>query len=65
MEAKAQGILTRPVLLGPVTWLSLGKAKTAGVDPLALLPAILPIYADILRRLRQAGAERVDASKAQ
>ena len=59
LEAKAQGILTRPVLLGPVTWLSLGKAKTAGVDPLALLPAILPIYADILRRLRQAGAEWV------
>ena len=59
LEAKALGIHTRPVLLGPVTWLSLGKAKDAGVDPMALLPAILPIYADILRRLAEAGADWV------
>lgn len=59
LEAKALGIQTRPVLLGPVTWLSLGKAKDAGIDPLALLPAILPIYAEVLRRLRDAGADWV------
>lgn len=59
LEARALGIHTRPVLLGPVTWLSLGKAKDAGVDPMALLPAILPIYAGVLRRLAEAGADWV------
>ena len=58
LEAKAQGIATRPVLLGPVTWLSLGKAK-GPVDPLLYLPAILPIYAEVLRRLSDAGADWV------
>lgn len=57
LEARAQGIHTRPVLLGPVSWLSLGKAKDAGLDPLAFLPAILPIYAEILSRLHAAGAD--------
>jgi hypothetical protein len=34
-EAKAQGYETRPVLLGPVTWLSLAKGR--GVDPFDFL----------------------------
>ncbi len=59
LEARAQGIHTRPVLLGPVSWLSLGKAKDPGLDPLAFLHAILPIYADILARLSAAGADWV------
>jgi len=59
LEAKGLGIHTRPVLLGPVTWLSLGKAKDAGGEPLSLLPAILPIYAELLRRLATAGADWV------
>lgn len=32
-EAKTLGIDTRPVILGPVTWLSLGKSRDAGFDP--------------------------------
>lgn len=63
LEARAQGIHTRPVLLGPVTWLSLGKAKDAGLDPLAFLPAILPIYAEILTRLAAAGADWVQVDE--
>ena len=59
LEAKALGILTRPVLIGPVTWLSLGKARGEGVEPLGFLPQILPIYAEILARLAAAGAEWV------
>lgn len=59
LEARALGIHTRPVLLGPISWLSLGKAKDAGLDPLAFLPAILPIYAEILSRLADAGADWV------
>jgi 5-methyltetrahydropteroyltriglutamate--homocysteine methyltransferase len=43
LEAKALGITTRPVLVGPVTWLSLGKAKDEGLDPLSLLDAVLPV----------------------
>lgn len=59
LEAKALGIETRPVLVGPLTWLVLGKAKDRGLDPLSLLPRILPVYAEMLRRLAQAGAEWV------
>ncbi|WP_102867035.1 5-methyltetrahydropteroyltriglutamate--homocysteine S-methyltransferase [Pseudovibrio exalbescens] len=58
-EAKAQGHTARPVLLGPVTWLSLGKTKEAGFDPLDHLDAILPIYAQVLKALASAGAEWV------
>jgi 5-methyltetrahydropteroyltriglutamate--homocysteine methyltransferase len=59
LEAKALGFETRPVLLGPVTFLKLGKAKEAGFDPLTLLVHLLPVYIDILRRLSANGAEWV------
>jgi 5-methyltetrahydropteroyltriglutamate--homocysteine methyltransferase len=55
-EAKALGIETRPVLVGPVTWLSLAKAKDAGLDPLSLLDSVLPVYAELLAALKAAGA---------
>jgi 5-methyltetrahydropteroyltriglutamate--homocysteine methyltransferase len=58
-EAKALGIETRPVLVGPVTWLSLGKAKDDGLDPLSLLDAVLPVYAELLAALKAEGAEWV------
>ncbi|WP_445194043.1 5-methyltetrahydropteroyltriglutamate--homocysteine S-methyltransferase [Sphingomonas sp. Tas61C01] len=56
-EAKAQGFETRPVLLGPVTWLSL--AKGSDVDPFDYLDEVLGLYAAILGHLAQAGAEWV------
>ena len=56
LEAKSIGIETRPVLLGPVSFLLLGKVKGGPFDPLDLLDRILPIYEDILRRLAEAGA---------
>ena len=59
LEAKAQGIITRPVLLGPVTVLKLGKARGHGFDPRDLLADLLPVYADMLARLAAAGAEWV------
>ena len=58
-EALALGIRTRPVLLGPVRFLLLGKSKAAGVEPLALLERSLPIYEELIRRLARAGAEWV------
>ncbi|MCS6855848.1 MAG: 5-methyltetrahydropteroyltriglutamate--homocysteine S-methyltransferase, partial [Elioraea sp.] len=54
-EARAEGVQTRPVLLGPITFLLLSKREDGG-DPLDLLPALLPAYADILRNLAEAGA---------
>jgi 5-methyltetrahydropteroyltriglutamate--homocysteine methyltransferase len=55
-EAKARGLKTRPVLIGPLTYLLRGKGVA---NPLTLLDAILPAYAEILKRLEQAGAEWV------
>ncbi len=56
-EAKAQGFETRPVLLGPVTWLSLAKGRD--VDPFDFLDEVLGHYAVILGHLAGAGAEWV------
>ena len=58
-EAKAQGIHTRPVLLGPVSYLKLAKSKDDGFDPLSLLPGLIPVYVDVLRRLAESGADWV------
>lgn len=57
VEAKSLGIHTRPVLLGPVSFLLLGKAKESGFDPLMLLDRLLPVYEDVLGRLSEAGAD--------
>ncbi|HET7296739.1 MAG TPA: hypothetical protein VFI66_06325, partial [Gemmatimonadales bacterium] len=56
LEAKALGLDTKPVLVGPVTFLLLGKARTARFDRLTLLDALLPVYAEVLTRLTAAGA---------
>jgi len=56
LEARERGIETRPVLLGPVSYLLLGKASSGDFDPLDLLPGLLPVYAEVLRSLARAGA---------
>src|SRR6266536_226823 len=61
-EAAALGIRTRPVLLGPVTFLLLGKPAPdapAGCEPLALLDPLLDLYDELLGRLAAAGADWV------
>jgi len=58
LEAKALGHHARPVLLGPVSFLLLSKAVD-GSDRLALLDALLPVYAELLRQLAEAGADWV------
>ncbi|HEX7381457.1 MAG TPA: 5-methyltetrahydropteroyltriglutamate--homocysteine S-methyltransferase [Nevskiaceae bacterium] len=63
-EAKALGIHTRPVLVGPVTFLKLakaaGNAEDGSVfDPLSLLPRLLPVYGQLLRQLAAAGVDWV------
>lgn len=61
LEAKALGIETRPVLVGPVSYLFLGKADkdSLDLDPLSLLDKLLPVYAEILKKLAAAGAKSV------
>src|SRR6266542_2268079 len=61
-EAAALGIRTRPVLLGPVTFLLLGKPAPdapAGFEPLSLLDPLLDLYDELLGRLAAAGADWV------
>ncbi len=58
-EAAELGVATRPVLLGPVTFLLLGKAVAgapAGFDRLSLLDELLDLYAELLAELEAAGA---------
>jgi len=59
-EAKEAGITTRPVLLGPVSFLALGKAdRDQSILPLDSLDKLLPLYEDLLKQLKAAGAEYV------
>ncbi|MDE1170815.1 MAG: 5-methyltetrahydropteroyltriglutamate--homocysteine S-methyltransferase [Verrucomicrobium sp.] len=58
-EAKALGLRAKPVILGPVTFLSLAKATAPGFDRFSLLEKILPVYEETLRKLSAAGAEWV------
>ncbi|MGF6772366.1 5-methyltetrahydropteroyltriglutamate--homocysteine methyltransferase [Paraburkholderia sp. GAS199] len=46
-EARTHGVKAKPVIIGPITYLWLGKAKDES-DKLALLPRLLPVYAALL-----------------
>ncbi len=54
LEAKAQGVETVPVLIGPVSFLLLAKAEN--FSPLTLLDRLLPLYEELLKQLGDAGA---------
>ena len=58
LEAKAAGFNARPALLGPVSFLLLSKSVDGG-DRLALLPQLVAVYAELLQKLKAAGAEWV------
>jgi len=58
-EAKQIGILTKPVLLGPISYLLLGKEKESGFHRLDLLDKLFPVYIELLQKLKKAGAEWV------
>ncbi|HEX7688048.1 MAG TPA: 5-methyltetrahydropteroyltriglutamate--homocysteine S-methyltransferase [Burkholderiaceae bacterium] len=61
-EARAQGVRAKPVIVGPVTYLALGKAKD-GCDRLALLPRLVPVYAQLLDELARQGVEWVQVDE--
>ncbi|MEJ2793513.1 5-methyltetrahydropteroyltriglutamate--homocysteine S-methyltransferase [Iodobacter sp. LRB] len=56
-EARSLGHAVKAVLPGPLTFLYLAKAKTAGFDKLSLLPKVVAAYALILERLAKLGVE--------
>ncbi|WP_020533169.1 5-methyltetrahydropteroyltriglutamate--homocysteine S-methyltransferase [Flexithrix dorotheae] len=56
-DAKQQGIKAKPVILGPVSYLLLGKEKEEGFDKLDLIKNLLPVYIDILDKLSKYGVE--------
>ena len=56
-ESKRLGIQTKPVLIGPVSYLLLGKEKEAGFDRIDLIKNLLPVYIDILKKLEEQHVE--------
>ncbi len=57
-EAKAAGLTAKPVLVGPITYLKLGKSKDES-NPLDLLNKIIPAYISILQAIAEEGVEWV------
>ena len=58
-EALELGIKTKPVLIGPVTYLLLGKEKESSFNRIELLDRLLAVYLEILKELEGLGAEYV------
>lgn len=57
LEAHKAGFQTRPVLIGPLTFLLLSKSATPDFSPLNKLEELLPVYQTVLTELFNAGAE--------
>jgi 5-methyltetrahydropteroyltriglutamate--homocysteine methyltransferase len=64
-EAQALGHAVKPMLLGPLSFLWLGKARGAedGFDRLALLDKLLPVYGQVLDRLKAQGVQWVQVDE--
>ena len=65
-EAKAAGIDTRPVVLGPLAFLILAKASreaSPNFKPISLLPKLLPVYKTLLQELKAEGVEWVQVDE--
>jgi len=61
-DARELGIITRPVILGPVSYLLLSKPAAnapSSFRPIDLLESVLPLYEELLRALHVAGAQWV------
>jgi len=56
-EAKQLGIITKPVIIGPVSYLLLGKEKEDGFNRIELIKNLLPVYIEVLNKLQAQGAK--------
>jgi 5-methyltetrahydropteroyltriglutamate--homocysteine methyltransferase len=61
-EAKELGLRAKPVVLGPLTYLWLGKTA-AEFDRLTLLPGLVSVYRELFQRLKAEGAEWVQVDE--
>lgn len=59
VSAKQEGINPKTVLIGPLTYLLLGKEKEEGFNRIDLIDRLLPVYFDIIQDLIQHGAESI------
>lgn len=59
ISAKEAGIHAKPVIIGLVTYLLLGKEKEEGFDKLDLAKKLLPVYLEILKELENQGAKYI------
>jgi 5-methyltetrahydropteroyltriglutamate--homocysteine methyltransferase len=59
IESKKLGILTKPVLIGPITYLLLGKEKEEGFHRIDLIEELIPVYFEILSTLQDEGAQYI------
>jgi 5-methyltetrahydropteroyltriglutamate--homocysteine methyltransferase len=58
-EAQQQGVPARPVIVGRITFLALSKPVGGAVAPIGRLDELLPLYAELLGLLADAGAQWV------
>tara|TARA_R110000868_G_scaffold409141_1_gene694169 strand:+ start:5460 stop:7784 length:2325 start_codon:yes stop_codon:yes gene_type:complete len=58
-EAKAAGYQTKPVIIGPVSYLLLGKEKQEGFHRIDLINKLLPVYFEILQKLHDQKVEYI------
>jgi len=59
LEAKREGFNAKPVLLGPVSFLLLGKEKEEGFHRLELIKNLSPVYLEVLKNLDDANAHYI------
>ncbi len=62
-EARTAGMVARPVLLGPLSFLSLGKLADAGLERPDVLAKLLPVYEEIFSRLAATGVDWVQVDE--
>jgi 5-methyltetrahydropteroyltriglutamate--homocysteine methyltransferase len=58
-ESRQAGFITAPVLIGPVTFTLLGKAKYPGFSVKDTVAKLVPVYVEILKKLADLGADYV------
>jgi 5-methyltetrahydropteroyltriglutamate--homocysteine methyltransferase len=58
-ESVRLGFKTKPVIIGPVSYLLLGKEKESGFDRIDLVKNLLPVYIELLKKLDEQHVEWV------